>query len=200
MKSIILIISIFCNFNIYSYTGVEEYVPGEIIALDDINDRLFYIESLHQIKNINITLPRFEAGPIKASDFNEVINLINNLEILGSSTIELVSSGSLISASKVNQIIEGLNYAKHICLNREDCYSRINELELGNISHLVITDSNLGNDLLFNDNTSNLLISGITNKYLGVECDSWYQESEKSWASIKMTSSLSNYIAGVVMV
>lgn len=190
----LLIILFLFNFKAFSYTGIEEYVPGETIRLDDINDRLIYIENLHINKNINITLPRFQSGAIKANDINQVVNAINNLELLGNGIIEQVNPGQIIDADQLNRIVDGLNYAKHICLNRNDCYSRVQEIINGEISHLLIRDNFTEDTILVKDENSNLLKSNQNLTYLGTECDAWYTESEKSWASIKMESDKNNHI------
>ena len=180
MKYIFLIL---ISLNSFSYTGLPEIHSGTVFSKSIVNDRLSFLENAYSARGLSVALDRIgsEDKVIRAEHINRIITKINNLNVLGI-TIDLVSPGEPITASKINDIFDKLNYVRMMCSTNTECY------EKKDLYGQAIRD----NEILITQN--NFLYSTNRASYLGTKCDSWYTESEISWVDVKLEATKSNYI------
>lgn len=179
--------------NVFAYTGVENLENGKIIRIDDFNDRIYFINSKFQEKGVDVALPLMSGGKILASDVNNLISVLNNLNLAGFGLIDEVEAGDVIDASFLNTLFKKMNYAQQMCTSREECYQLLPKIVSGDFSHILYKKDE-EQSVLVKDPQEDLLFDAVNNRFLGVHCDSWYDNSEKSWASIILEENKSNFI------
>lgn len=182
MKFLFLIF--FVSFNSYSsFTGVEEFSPGEVIFQSPFNDRLDFIEQKMIEVGLNPQIPRFNSSIIKAQDFNDIANYLESLSLPNFPTIDRLSSKSPIFASEVNYFFQTvLSYVQSVCVSPEDCY----------LKNQTTPSLIYNGEVLYEQN--GYLYSSSRDKYLGTQCDEWYTVAEFGWIDKKLDSNLSNWL------